>query len=57
MGTGYWGKRLMAREKEHDTYFQSRPNPAAFTLESKISKEMWSQSIQDYESNKKEYTG
>ena len=24
MGTGYWGKRLMAREKDHDTYFYSK---------------------------------
>jgi hypothetical protein len=35
----------------HDRYFKNRMNPAAFTLKSKISAEMWQISNDEYESN------
>jgi hypothetical protein len=35
---------------EHDRYFKNRMNPAAFTLKSKVSADMWRISNEEYES-------
>jgi len=42
---------LRKTTKEHDEYFENRTKPDAFTLQSKISNEMWEKSKQEYESN------
>lgn len=36
--------------KEHDKYFKNRINPAAFTVKTKLTNELWEKCLESYES-------